>query len=173
MTMQERLQIANDEGVRYRSYLDTRKFLTGGVGHLLTEREQKLYPLGSPIPSQVVETWFDEDMIDAADSASRLLSGIKDPPDELHDIITNMAFNLGEPKLRQFRKMWEAIYAGDYEQASKEMRDSRWFYQVRNRAIRLCDRMKALQKGKEDVDSSNTSVGKPAGEDTTRPESGC
>ena len=52
-------------------------------------------------------------------------------------IIVDMAFNLGVPRLSNFKKMWAAIHENNFEEAAKEMLDSRWARQVGRRAIEL------------------------------------
>ena len=56
-----------------------------------------------------------------------------------------MCFNLGRPRLSNFKKFLAALEEGDYEKAAVEMMDSRWASQVGDRAVRLRDRM--LQEG--------------------------
>jgi lysozyme len=48
-----------------------------------------------------------------------------------------MCFNLGMPRLRQFRNMLAALEAGDFETAAREALDSRWAGQVGARAERI------------------------------------
>lgn len=155
MTMRERYQVAKDEGVRYRSYMDSLNYLTGGIGHLMSEGESAQYPEGTAIPSTVVEAWFNEDMLTATEIADKLLDG--SAPDELHDIITNMAFNLGESRLRKFKKMWVAIGQENFNAAAEEMKDSVWYTQVGHRSKRLYIRMQLL--GERHVDSTDTCTG--------------
>ena len=54
-----------------------------------------------------------------------------------------MMFNMGRPRLSQFKKMIQAIRDGDWIEAGNQMQDSRWYKQVTNRADRLISRMKA------------------------------
>lgn len=159
MTMRERYQIAKDEGVRYRTYTDTLNYPTGGIGHLLSDGEAVKYPIGTAIPSVVVEQWFNEDMITAIETVDKLVKnkGIS-VSDELHDILTNMAFNLGETRLRKFKCMWLALKDKKYDEAAKEMKDSLWFQQVGNRSKRLYERMKTM-KGYDYVGNTNTCTG--------------
>lgn len=155
MTMREQYQIAKDEGVVYRTYIDTLGNPTGGVGHLLDWAEELNYPEGAAIPSNTVEKWFSEDMLTSVEIADKFLS--KSDSRELHDIITNMAFNLGETRLRKFKKMWQAIREEDFLQAAEEMKDSVWYAQVGNRSTRLYKRMVKL--GERHVGSTDTSIG--------------
>jgi len=57
-----------------------------------------------------------------------------------------MAFNLGLPRLKKFQLMLKAINKEDYVTASKEGLDSKWADQVYNRARRLMDRLRSIDK---------------------------
>ena len=52
-----------------------------------------------------------------------------------------MAFQLGGPRLRKFKKLIASVEMEDYREMSLEMEDSRWFKQTPNRAQRLIDRV--------------------------------
>ena len=67
-------------------------------------------------------------------------------------VVLNMAFNLGKPKLMQFKKFIGALSDDDYETASKEMvtgsdgvSPSKWASQVGKRAYELADQMRTGQ----------------------------
>jgi len=51
---------------------------------------------------------------------------------------------MGRPRLSGFKKFNAAIEAGDWTEAAKEGRDSRWYNQVTNRAERLMVRLENL-----------------------------
>ena len=149
--LREQPVIKKDEGVKrnkegqHISYMDTVKVLTGGRGHVLTKDEKKLYPKGTVIADDVVDAWFEADMENAdKDLTSILEDKAVHVPDEVYDILVNMSFNLGKKKLVKFKKMWNAIEVEDWKTASEEMEDSKWFKQVKNRAVRLVNRMAAL-----------------------------
>ena len=57
-------------------------------------------------------------------------------------ILVDMAFNMGVPRLMQFKNMWMAIEKVNYPLACLEMLDSKWANQVGNRAVRLSEAMK-------------------------------
>ena len=65
-------------------------------------------------------------------------------PEEVRLIMANMMFNLGLPRFSRFRKMINNIINKNYPKAAEEMRDSRWYRQVTNRAERLAKRMEAI-----------------------------
>lgn len=148
----EEVTIKKDEGIKrnkdgsHVAYTDSEGFLTGGMGHLMTEKEKELYPKGEPIPDKVVKEWFKTDMKEADDILTGVLeSKAVHVPDEVFSILLNMTFNLGEAGITEFKEMWDAIETGDWATAAAEMRDSKWAKQVGNRAVRLADRMAAVQ----------------------------
>tara|TARA_R110002020_G_scaffold39742_2_gene117746 strand:- start:443 stop:3895 length:3453 start_codon:yes stop_codon:yes gene_type:complete len=132
-------KVRRHEGSVQSTYKDTEGNLTGGVGHLLTADEKKQYPLGAEIPEHVTEEWFARDMAEAEQDALALLDDGQ--PEEVVDIVTNMAFNMGRSRLSGFRKMFAAISERDYERAADEMLDSKWAKQVKGRAEELAQRM--------------------------------
>lgn len=59
-----------------------------------------------------------------------------------YNVLINMCFNIGIRRLSQFKKMWVAIGIGDFEEASRQMLDSKWAIQVGKRANELAEIMK-------------------------------
>ena len=55
------------------------------------------------------------------------------------DALMDMAFNMGLPRLKQFKKSLAAMKANNYELAATEFLDSRWAKQVGKRAITVTD----------------------------------
>lgn len=158
--------IKKDEGVRrnkegfHVAYKDSKKIPTGGRGHRLTADEIKQYPIGDVIPDKVVSAWFKADMQEADD----ILTGILEDkavhvPDEVFDILLNMAFNLGGEGIEAFDDMWAAVEVNDWKATAKEMRDSKWFKDVGNRAVRLVDRMDSLESNASQEIPDKTSNG--------------
>ena len=131
-----------DEGVKYEIYLDHLSLPTLGVGHLIkdTDPESGL-PIGTKIEEERVNELFDEDIQVTIQECKYLYNDFDDLPEEAQRIIANMMFNLGRPRLSRFLKMKQHVDNRDFVSASEEMKDSRWYRQVTNRAQRLCDRM--------------------------------
>jgi lysozyme len=57
-------------------------------------------------------------------------------------VLLDMCFNLGIKKLLSFKRTLKHIKDSEYEQASKEMLNSKWARQVGNRAVRLSEMMR-------------------------------
>ena len=58
-------------------------------------------------------------------------------PEDIQHVLANMCFQLGRPRLSNFKNMIAAVENNDWEKMAIEMEDSRWFKQTKNRAKRL------------------------------------
>ena len=136
-------QLVVDEGVKYEIYKDHLGYPTLGVGHLITEYdEEKGMPIGTPISEKVVIACFEKDL-DVAINECKILYEpyFQDFPGEVQEILVNMMFNMGRPRLSQFRNFRIALERSNWKEAAAEGRNSRWYKQVTNRAERLMTRM--------------------------------
>ena len=61
------------------------------------------------------------------------------------EVIVEMVFQLGVGGVQKFKKMWEALRNGDYQEASVQMLDSRWAKQTPKRAESLSNTMRACK----------------------------
>jgi len=136
-------QLKIDEGVVYEIYLDHLNYPTFGVGHLITESDPEHgAPVGTKVSEERVAEVFEKDL-NIAIRECLVLYGERwfDFPDEVKEILVNMMFNLGRPRLSKFKNMKAALDKGDWVTAAAEGRDSRWYYQVGNRSERLMTRL--------------------------------
>ena len=141
--LREELKI--DEGVKYEIYLDHLSLPTCGVGHLIKETDPEFgLEVGTKIDEERVNELFDEDIKITLQECTYLYDDFYDLPEEAQLIIANMMFNLGRPRLSRFLKMKKHIDNRDFVSASEEMKNSKWYRQVTNRADRLVQRMKDI-----------------------------
>jgi lysozyme len=139
-------QLKIDEGCVYSVYLDHLNLPTIGIGHLVTEWDDEYgKPVGTEVSEDRVNELFDQDVQVTIDECKLLYNNFDELPEEAQQIIANMMFNMGRPRLSRFHKMKRAVDAGDWEEAGNQMKDSRWYDQVTTRAERLVKRMKAIQ----------------------------
>lgn len=140
-------QLKIDEGVEYEIYNDHLGYPTFGVGHLVTEADAEHgQPVGTPISEDRVWECFQSDLDTAISECHALYGeGVFDSwPDEVQEVVVNMMFNMGRPRLSQFKNFRAALEDGDWARAGAEGRDSRWYKQVTNRAERLMARLEAV-----------------------------
>ena len=142
---QLREQLKIDEGVKYEIYNDHLGYATFGIGHLVVEGDEEYgKPVGTPVSEERVNSVFDSDVATYVTEAKKVFPNLDTLPEEAQEVIVNMCFNMGAPRLSKFKKFIGGVNSGDWNTAAVEMMDSRWAKQVGVRADRLRDRIKAL-----------------------------
>ena len=136
-------QLKIDEGVVYEVYLDHLGLPTVGIGHLILESDYEHgKEVGTMISVERCEELFMQDLNIAVNECVVLYGADwHEFPEAVQEILVNMLFNMGRPRLSQFKKMNAALVEGDWKTASVEGRDSRWYDQVGDRANRLMSRL--------------------------------
>jgi len=133
-----------DEGVVYEIYNDHLGYATFGIGHLVLETDPEYgEAVGTPVSEERVDECFEKDVQTVIEDCKKLHDGWDEYPEEVKQIVANMMFNMGLTRLSKFKNHNAALQSGDWKEAAKEGRDSRWYKQVTNRAERL---MKRLEK---------------------------
>ena len=138
--VQKQLEI--DEGVKYEIYEDHLGYPTFGIGHLVLKSDEEFgMPIGSVVTHERVNASFKHDLAVAIDECSILYNTWNCFPEEVQEILVNMMFNLGRPRLSKFKNFKAALEAEQWELAASEGRNSLWYRQVGNRAERLMTRL--------------------------------
>ena len=138
-------QLKIDEGCVNSVYLDHLNLPTVGIGHLITEWDEEYEkPVGTEVSEERVNELFEKDVQVTIDECKLLYNDFDELPEEAQQIIANMMFNMGRPRLSRFHKMKKAVDARDWVEAGNQMKDSRWYNQVTTRADRLVERMKSI-----------------------------
>jgi len=141
VTLQD--EIANDEGVMYETYHCSLGHLTGGIGHLITEWDEEFYeqPIGTKVSHEQINDWFTKDINTTLRDCKDIFPDFNTLPSEAQLVIANMCFQLGRPRLSQFKKFIAAVNDADWIKAAEEMENSRWHKQTTARAERLIARI--------------------------------
>tara|TARA_B110000971_G_C19724794_1_gene370312 strand:- start:100 stop:546 length:447 start_codon:yes stop_codon:yes gene_type:complete len=139
-------QLKIDEGVKYEVYKDHLGYPTFGVGHLILEKDPEYgCEDGTPVSEERVFEAFEKDVATAESECVALYGDdFSTWQGEVQEILVNMMFNLGRPRLGKFKNFRAALEEQDYARAAVEGRDSLWYRQVGNRAERLMVRFEAL-----------------------------
>ena len=141
-----REQLKIDEGCVYELYLDHLGYPTFGIGHLVIESDpENGQAVGTPVSDDRVDAAFDADVEIVLSECKVHYPDFDDLPEEAQQIIANMMFNLGRPRLSKFRGMKAGVDSKDWNLAAEEMVDSRWYAQVGRRAERLVERMREIE----------------------------
>jgi lysozyme len=121
-------QLKRDEGLRLTPYRDTVGKLTVGYGRNLD---------AEGISPDEAEYMLHNDLIAHTQALEKALPWVTTLPPVIHDVLVNMAFNMGVPGLLEFKQTLAKIQAGDYVGAAEEVMRSKWATQVGIRAERL------------------------------------
>jgi len=126
-----------DEALRLKPYECTSGKTTIGVGRNLDDKGlsevEAMYLLTNDINEFQLALSTDKDVGDIFGKMN----------EERKQALINMAFNMGVPTLKKFKKMWQALDDGHYKLAALEAADSRWYGQVKSRGRRICDIIKS------------------------------
>ena len=142
---QLREQLEFDEGCVYEIYNDHLGYATFGVGHLVLESDPEYGdPIGAPVSESRVVEAFEQDCENVLRDCNILYEDFGDLPEEAQQVIANMMFNMGRPRLSKFKGMKRGVDSRDWNAAADEMVDSAWYRQVTKRADRLVERIRAL-----------------------------
>ena len=150
-------QIMKDEGFRAGVYKDTKDIDTIGYGFNLERKDAQKQLDAKGIKKSVADLRSGKAQL-TEEEASRLMLGEMGHFREVakryvgektwneltpnrQGILTNMAYNMGEGTLGQFKNLRQAIQDGKWKQAQVEMQSSAWAGQVKGRADRLIARM--------------------------------
>jgi len=145
-----REELAEDEGCKFEIYLDHLGLPTFGIGGLIKEHDPEYgLPVGTPVSEERVRQRFNLDILVTLEDCLRLYPDFDELPEEAQLVIANMCFNLGYPRLSNFKKMKAAVDARDWKEAAYQMMDSKWYRQLPNRAGRLVARIKALAENED------------------------
>lgn len=125
--------IEHHEGYRDRAYQDTEGVWTIGYGTNLQELR---------IDEALARAWLLKDIDAAGLYAKRFPEYQKLDTLARQNVFTEMVYNMGPSRVAGFRNMLAAIRVGDWDDAAKEMLDSKWARQVGRRAETLAALMK-------------------------------
>jgi len=113
------------EGWSATPYQDTVGVWTIGYGHQLS--------VAAAVGARWTKAQAEKQLLDDIGNAIHDASSFNwfqslDPVRQ--EVIVELAFNLGLPRLQTFKRMLAAMARKDYENAGRELQDSRWYTQV-------------------------------------------
>lgn len=140
-------QLIESEGKRRKAYPDpldptNPNKMTIGIGHLIKLPDEE-YLLKAELKDYEIDQIFISDLNQAIDDARKFIDEYS-IHERAFEIIVDMAFNLGLPRLSQFKRLKQALIHNDYVRASEEMLASLWHRQLPNRSSRLAEEMRNI-----------------------------
>ena len=132
-------QLKRDEGFRSEVYLDTVGKRTVGYGHNLDANPLPgvTFPISIVYAGQILG----KDVERISMSLVRALPWVTTLDDARFGVLQNMSFNMGVPGLLEFHHDLADTQAGNYAQSAADMKASKWYNEVGDRAVRLFKQM--------------------------------
>lgn len=136
------------EGVRQIAYKDSLGLLTIGIGHLINKvRDARLPPnlrdgiSKGRLTAEQVEELFMIDLVEHEEALIQYYPWVKDLDEVRFAVLVDMAFNMGPAFLAGWPNFVRQLQNGDFADAARNMRGTRWAKQVKGRAERLATMM--------------------------------
>lgn len=121
-------QLEVDELRSKKIYTDTVGKISGGIGRNLTDRG---------FSDDEIDLMYANDVRMAEADARALVPNFDKLNDVRQEVLVNMSFNMGKTRLAGFKKFLSAVVIQDFTRAADEMKDSAWYGQTKDRAVRL------------------------------------
>ena len=122
MTIEELL--IKHEGLKLKPYKDTRGILTIGVGRNLDDlgisKDEAMYLL-------------ENDIKRCENELREIFINFDELPENAKLVLIDMIFNLGKTRFLKFKHMISAVKNRNWENMIKEMKDSKWCRELKNR----------------------------------------
>ena len=123
-------KIKKNEGFRNEPYLDSLGHPTIGYGHLITNKEKKIFQ--RKISKKILSNLFDKDFKKAI-TAYKKNFNYKKHSKNTKEVLIEMIFQLGIKKQKKFIKMNNHIKKNYMFLAALEMKNSLWYNQTPKR----------------------------------------
>ena len=127
-------QIKEHEGFRSRVYQCTEGHDTIGFGFKVADLELDL-----DLAEEILKRKLDLLM----KRVNNRFSWVSKAPKPIQEVVYNMCYQMGVSGFSKFKKTIQYLMDEDYDNASREMLDSRWSRQTPNRSIELSNIVKA------------------------------
>jgi len=125
-------QLERDEGKRRSMYTDALGFATFGIGHKAT----------TPLSDTAIYQILHDDVAAATANLEAALPWVKTLSEARFGAMINLTFNLGLGGLLGFQKMLMAMRESRWEDAARELLDSKYATQVGDRAKRVSEQIR-------------------------------
>jgi len=132
MSEQLREMLKRHEGVRSFVYLCSEGYETIGVGRNIADS-------GLGLSDDEVDYLLDNDIKRVRDELTDEYYWFGALNDARQEAMIDISFNLGQTRLRGFKKALDAMSTEDFDRAADEFMDSKWSEQVGNRATEVTE----------------------------------
>lgn len=135
---------AKFEGFRANVYKCPAGYDTIGYGrnieaNPLTESEKKFLNTDGSVSDAVAKGWLYKELSRCYDDCNKAFYWFKDLDIKRAGAIVDMAYNMGLKTLKGFKNSLRFMERKDYKGAAENFKKSKWFNQVKNRGVEICN----------------------------------
>ena len=134
------------EGVRTKPYKDSLGLWTVGVGHLIGDGKSLPPEWNRELSMQEVDELFAKDYAHHKEMAMKT-PGWDKANETGQAAMIDLAFNMGGSWYKKWPNTAKALEAGDFDKAADGLKDSKWYQQVKGRAVKIVSMLR--EGGKE------------------------
>lgn len=124
------------EGVRKTVYLDTENLETIGVG-------RNISATGLGLSDDEIDYLLKNDISRVEAELNAVFPWFWELNEARKDAMISLGFNLGLPRLLQFKNALESMGYGKFDDAADHFLDSKWATQVKGRAVEITDMIRS------------------------------
>ena len=136
------------EGVRTKPYKDSLGLWTVGVGHLIGDGKSLPPEWDRELSMKEVDELFLKDYTHHKDMATKT-PGWNKANETGQAAMIDLAFNMGGAWYKKWPNTAKALESGDFNKAADGLKDSKWYTQVKGRAVKIVEMIR--NGGKETV----------------------
>ena len=126
------IELKQEEGFKGMPYKDTRGKLTIGYGTKL------------PITEQEATILLGHRLEESRKEVINCIENIHLLPNLIIEVLVEMNYQLGTSKFLEFKRMLKAVDEHNWKDMIKEMKDSKWYGQTKNRVDFLIKKVKVV-----------------------------
>lgn len=126
------------EGYKNTVYKCSEGYKTIGIGTNLDSRKIKAR-VGQKFSEAQIQVWAREDIMRAEKIAKQVFPSFNKQPKQVRILLVSLSHNLGQGGISKFKDFRGAIERNNYKRAAAELKDSRWYRQVKGRGAKYVE----------------------------------
>lgn len=130
--------IKSVEGYKNTVYKCSEGYKTIGIGTNLDSRKIKAR-VGQKFSDSQIQAWAREDIMRAERIAKQVFPSFNKQPKQVQILLVSLSHNLGQGGISKFKDFRKAVEKRDYKKAAAELKDSRWYFQVKGRGAKYVE----------------------------------
>jgi lysozyme len=151
--------IKSHEGVKTKPYKDSLGLWTVGVGHLIGDGKSLPPEWNRELSMKEVDELFAKDYMHHKEMATKT-PGWDKANETGQAAMIDLAFNMGGSWYKKWPNTAKALESGDFNKAADGLKDSKWYTQVKGRAVKIVDMIR--NGGKENTPGVPSNQSLPA-----------